>query len=151
VIFLAVIAVVVVGTMVGVEFCVAFFLNPIQTDLPVEASIAVRSHGARLLGRTMPFWYFASLILVGVLTWLTWGLAPAAPALASAILLAISVIMSVTLLVPIASRSAKWTPETAPDDWREQSRRWDVLHYLRVAIILAAFVLAAVALALVHA
>jgi hypothetical protein len=150
VISLAVIAVVVVGTMVGVEFCVAFFVNPIQTALPVEASIAARSHGARLLGRAMPFWYFASLILVGGWAWLTWGQAPAAPALVSAILLAVSVIMSVTLLVPIASRSAKWTPETAPDDWRDQSRRWDALHYLRVAIILAAFVLAAVALALDH-
>lgn len=31
------------------------------------------------------------------------------------------------------------------DDWREQHRRWDRLHYLRVAIIVASFVLVLVA------
>jgi hypothetical protein len=53
--------------------------------------------------------------------------------------------MSVALLVPIASRSATWTADDHPGDWREQQQRWDRLHYARVAIIVAAFVLTLVA------
>jgi Domain of unknown function (DUF1772) len=49
--------------------------------------------------------------------------------------------MSIALLVPINNRSATWTAARHPDDWREQQRRWDRLHYARVAIIVAAFVL----------
>ena len=64
---------------------------------------------------------------------------------AAAALLVVSVVMSVTLLVPIANRSATWTADHHPADWREQSQRWDRLHYARVAIIVAGFVLTLVA------
>ena len=40
---------------------------------------------------------------------------------------------------------AKWTADHHPADWREQLQRWDRLHYPRVAIIVAAFVLTLVA------
>jgi hypothetical protein len=50
-------------TMVGVEFAVAVFVNPILLRLPVGSSIEARADGGRVLGRVMPFWYFASLIL----------------------------------------------------------------------------------------
>ncbi|WP_026061336.1 DUF1772 domain-containing protein [Rhodococcus rhodochrous] len=142
---LSVITTVVVGLMVGVEFSVAFVINPITLALPAPASMAARSHGARMMGRAMPFWYFGSLILTGVLAVTTWGTTASAAALAAAALLAVSVVMSIALLVPINNRSASWTDETYPEDWREQTQRWDNLHYIRVAIIVGAFVLVAVA------
>ncbi|WP_232498153.1 anthrone oxygenase family protein [Agromyces humatus] len=127
--------------MVGVEFAVAFVINPILLRLPVGASLTAQADGARMLGRAMPFWYVGSLILVAALTALTWGAPAAAPALVAGVLLAISVILSIALLVPIANRAATWTPDSHPDDWREQQQRWDRLHYARVALIVAAFVL----------
>src|SRR5690606_24867016 len=136
---------VVVGLMVGVEFSVAFVINPITLALPAPASMAARSHGARMMGRAMPFWYFGSLILTGVLAVTTWGTTASVAALAAAALLAVSVIMSIALLVPINNRSASWTDETYPEDWRDQTQRWDNLHYIRVAIIVGAFALVAVA------
>ena len=66
-------------------------------------------------------------------------------AVAAAALLAVSVVMSITLLVPINNRSDTWTAEDHPADYREQYQRWDRLHYARVAIIVAAFVLTLVA------
>jgi hypothetical protein len=48
--------------------------------------------------------------------------------------------MSITLLVPINSRSATWTADHHRADWREQQQCWDRLHYARIAIIVAAFV-----------
>jgi uncharacterized membrane protein len=59
--------------------------------------------------------------------------------LTAGILLVASVIMSVTLLVPINSRVAQWSIADAPADWRQQVRRWDGLHYIRVAVIVVAF------------
>jgi hypothetical protein len=142
---LAVIAPTVVGTMVAVEFAGAVFVNPILLRLPAGSSLEARADGARVLGREMPFWSFASLILNAGLAAATWGDAAAGAAIAAAALLAVSVVMSIALLVPIANRSATWTAHDHPDDWREQQQRWDRLHYARVAIILAGFVLTLVA------
>ncbi|HKD90237.1 MAG TPA: anthrone oxygenase family protein [Streptosporangiaceae bacterium] len=145
---LAVITATVVGIMVGVEFAVAVFVNPILLRLPVGSSIQAQADGARVLGRVMPFWYIGSLILTAGLAAATWGAPAAGAAIAAAALLVVSVVMSVTLLVPIANRSATWTADEHPDDWREQQQRWELLHYARVAIIIAAFVLTLVAAAL---
>jgi len=144
---LAVITATVVGTMVGVEFAVAVFVNPILLRLPAGSSLEARADGARILGRVMPVWYVGSLLLTAGLAAGTWGGAAAGTAIAATVLLAASVVMSVALLVPIANRSATWTAGDHPDDWREQQQRWDRLHYARVAIIIAAFVLTLVAAA----
>jgi ABC-type Fe3+ transport system permease subunit len=66
-------------------------------------------------------------------------------AAAAAALLIVSVVISITLLVPINNRTAAWTADHHPADWREQQQRWDRLHYVRVAIIIAAFVLTLIA------
>jgi uncharacterized membrane protein len=142
---LAVVTATIVGTMVGVEFAVAVFVNPILLRLPAGHSLEARADGARVLGRVMPFWYFGSLILTAALAGATWGRPAAGPAIAAGALLAVSVVMSIALLVPINNRAASWTADQHPADWREQQQRWDRLHYARVAIIIAAFVLALVA------
>ena len=142
---LAVITATVVGTMVGVEFAVAVFVNPILLRLPAGPSLEARADGARVLGRVMPFWYVGSLVLTAGLAAATWGRPAAGAAIAATALLAVSVVMSIALLVPINNRSAKWTASDHPGDWREQQQRWDRLHYARVAIIVVAFVLTLVA------
>ena len=142
---LAVVTATVVGTMVGVEFAVAVFVNPILLRLAAGPSLEARADGARVLGRVMPFWYFGSLILTAGLAAATWHRPAAGAAIAAAALLAVSVVMSIALLVPINNRSATWTADDHPGDWREQQQRWDRLHYARVAIIVAAFVLTLVA------
>lgn len=140
---LAVVTATVYGIMVGVEFAVAVFVGPMLRSLPIGSLIEGSAYGARVLGRVMPFWYIGSLLLTAGLTAAVWsksavGVGAGAAAVA---LLAVSAIMSVTLLVPIANRSATWTASDHPDDWREQHRRWDRLHYARVAVIIAGFVL----------
>jgi uncharacterized membrane protein len=142
---LAVIASTVLGTMVGVEFAVAVFVNPNLRRLPAGPSLQARADGARVGGRVMPFWYFASLILTAGLAAATWGSAAGGAAIAAVVLLVVSIVMSIALLVPINNRTATWTADDHPSDWREQQRRWDRLHYARVAVIVAAFVLTLVA------
>lgn len=143
--WLPIVAVVVVGLMVGVEVSVAFVVNPIVDRLPENAGLLARADGGRMLGRAMPFWYFGSLAL----TVATALLAPTAAwaAWTATALLALSIVLSVAVLVPINNRGKTWTPETAPADWREQVGRWDRYHLVRIALLVAAFALLAVSVA----
>ncbi|MEB3049266.1 DUF1772 domain-containing protein [Mycolicibacter sp. MYC123] len=132
-----ILAIVLVGTLVGSEFSVVAFVAPVVGRLPDEAFRAFRSDGGGLLGRVMPFWYLVSLAL------LVATVAVAGPQRgligASAGLLAGAVVLSVAVLVPINKRIMAW--RSVDDVSRELAARWDRLHWLRVALLAAAFVL----------
>ncbi|MFG2279548.1 anthrone oxygenase family protein [Streptomyces asoensis] len=130
---------VIVGLMVGVEFSVAFVMNRIFNALPEDSDQLARAHGGRMLGALMPFWYIGSLILSAVWAIAGWDHPGAGLVVIAAALLIASVIMSLLLLVPINNQGKTWTPENRPADWKEQMNRWDRYHYVRVAIIVAAF------------
>lgn len=130
-----------VGVMVGMEFSVAFFVNPILDGLPGDNGLRGRTHGARLLGAVMPFWYIGSLVLVAVWAAAGWNHHGAGLVVTAAALLILSVAMSVLLLVPINNRVKTWTADGLPADWKQQMNRWDRFHYVRVAVIIAAFAL----------
>jgi len=139
---------VVVGLMVGVEFSVAFVMNRIFNALPEDSGQLGRAHGGRMLGAVMPFWYIGSLALSAVWAVAAWHHPGTGLVVTAAALLIVSVIMSILLLVPINNRGKTWTPENRPADWKEQMNRWDRYHYVRVAVIIAAFALLATATAL---
>ncbi|MER7793405.1 DUF1772 domain-containing protein [Streptomyces sp. NPDC097640] len=137
---------VVVGVMVGVEFSVAFVMNRIFNALPEDSGQLGRAHGGRMLGAVMPFWYIGSLVLVAVWAVAGWHHHGAGLVVTAGALLILSVIMSILLLVPINNQGKTWTPENRPEDWKEQMNRWDRYHYVRVAVIIAAFALLVAAL-----
>ncbi|WP_310725922.1 DUF1772 domain-containing protein [Streptomyces sp. N2A] len=137
---------VVVGLMVGVEFSVAFVMNRIFNALPEDSGQLGRSHGGRMLGAVMPVWYITSLVLVAIWGVAGWHHQGAGLVVTAGALLIVSVIMSILLLVPINNQGKTWTPENRPADWKEQMKRWDRFHYVRVAVITAAFALLAAAL-----
>ncbi|MFC5063594.1 anthrone oxygenase family protein [Actinomycetospora atypica] len=145
----AVVTVVVVGLLVGVEFAVAVFVNPILDRLPGTAGLLGRSAGATVLGRLMPFWYIGATLL-GVL-WLVlgWGSAAVVPVGVGIALLVVAIVLSVTLLVPINDRVRTWSEGDAPADWRDQVGRWDRLHYGRTALLVLAFAAVSTGLSLV--
>jgi uncharacterized membrane protein len=137
---------VVVGVMVGVEFSVAFVINRILDGLPDDSALRGRAHGGRMLGAVMPVWYITSLVLVAI-----WAIAGrhhhgTGLVVTAGALLILSVIMSILLLVPINNRGKTWTPDNRPADWKRQMNRWDRFHYVRVAVIVAAFALLVAAL-----
>ena len=144
---LEIVTTVIVGLMVGVEFSVAFVMNPIFSALPDDSNQSARSHGGRMLGALMPFWYIGSLVLVAIWAVAGWGQDGAGLVVTAGALLIVSVVMSILLLVPINNQGKKWTAETRPADWKEQMNRWDRYHYIRVAVIIAAFTLIVTALA----
>ncbi|MET9667921.1 DUF1772 domain-containing protein [Streptomyces sp. NPDC006475] len=144
---LEVVTTVVVGLMVGVEFSVAFIMNRILDALPEDSGQLGHAHGGRMLGALMPFWYIGSLVLSAIWAVAGWHRPGTGLVVIAAGLLILSVVMSILLLVPINNRNRTWTPENRPADWKEQLHRWNRYHYIRVAVIVAAFTLLVAALA----
>jgi uncharacterized membrane protein len=136
---------VVVGVMVGVEFSVLFVMNPILNALPGDSGQLGHAHGGRMLGAVMPFWYIGSVVLTAVWAIAGWHHHGTGLVVTAGALLILSVIMSLLLLVPINNRNKAWTPENRPEDWKEQLDHWNRFHYVRVAVIIAAFALLAAA------
>ncbi|MGQ4348002.1 anthrone oxygenase family protein [Streptomyces sp. SAS_275] len=144
---LQVVTIVVVGVMVGVEFAVPFFINPTLNALPDDSNQLGRAFGGRRGGAVMPFWYITSLVLVAICAIVGWHHPGSGLVITAGALLILSVIMSILLLVPINNRVETWTPENRPADWKQQIDRWDRFHYVRVAVIIAAFALLVAGLA----
>ncbi|WP_372350698.1 anthrone oxygenase family protein, partial [Streptomyces sp. KL116D] len=118
----------------------------ILNALPEDSGQLGHAHGGRMLGALMPFWYIGSVVLAAL-----WAIAGrhhdgTGLVITGGALLIVSVIMSILLLVPINNRNKAWTPENRPADWKQQLNRWERWHYLRVAIIIAAFALLVTAL-----
>ncbi|KHO26897.1 hypothetical protein QQ44_04880 [Mycolicibacterium setense] len=141
-----ILAVIITGPLLGVEFGVAAFTNPILRRLPDAAYRQARGTGAGILGTVMPFWYAGAIaLLIGAAAW------SAGPLLITAVvLMGLVMLLSVTTLVPINNRVAAGfggaeNGDENPDQFHELARRWDRLHWLRVALLAAAFVLLVVA------
>jgi len=143
---LEVVTTVIVGVMVGVEFAVAVILNRILDALPEDSAQLGHAHGGRMLGAVMPFWYIGSLVLATLWAVAGWHHDGTGLVVLAGALLLLSVVMSLLLLVPINNRNKTWTPENRPADWKEQLNRWQRWHYVRVAVLVAAFALLVTAL-----
>lgn len=132
-----ILAVIATGTLVGVEFGVAAFTNPILERLPDDPYRQARATGSRILGTVMPFWYFAAIApLVGLAV-----VGRGSLAIAAVVLMAAVLVLTLTVLVPINNRVAAWSGPDAEAPSRELAHRWDRLHWLRVAFLFAALVL----------
>jgi hypothetical protein len=128
-------ALLVMGPLVGVEFGVAAFTTPVVAKLPDAAFRQFRSGGGRLLGVVMPFWYISALVLLIADA----VLSRSALVIGAAALMTAAVLLSVTMLVPINNRIGRW--QTDADVSRDLAGRWDRLHWLRVALLAALFLL----------
>jgi hypothetical protein len=135
---IAIVAVVLAGPLVGVELGVAAFTNPLVSKLPDDAYRLVRSRGSRLLGALMPFWYIGTLVFLIACAVLSHDLL----AVAAVALMGAAVLLTVTVLVPINNRIGAWQSDDDVD--RDLAGRWDRLHWVRVGLLAAMFVVLAI-------
>ncbi|MDB5344726.1 MAG: Protein of unknown function transrane [Schlesneria sp.] len=133
------IAVLVTLFLTGSELAVGVFVHPALSKLQDSAHSEAAKALARLLGKVMPFWYAAALLVVvvsllarAVGTWSWWA------CLSSAVLLALTVPFSLICLVPINNRVAGWDLNALPGDWKNDRRRWDQYHAIRIVILVLA-------------
>jgi uncharacterized membrane protein len=146
---LLLVAVIVLGLMCGSELNVAVFAHPTLNRQPFESHIMMRQSFAELFGRVMPFWMGGSTLLnlllllpIVHLNEHAWRLCAAAFAIQ-----AVAVVFSLVGPVPINNRIAKWTPQSLPENWKADERRWDLYHWIRTCGLIIAFAVLSLSLA----
>lgn len=141
--FIDILAIVVVGLMVGNELTVSLFINPILWRLDAAAQTRALSLFAGILGRVMPIWYAVCLVLLLTETIARRSRAGFASLLVATCLWMVTILFTLAFLVPINNRIAALPPDTPLDQWLPSHKRWDKLHRLRIALLIAALILLA--------
>jgi uncharacterized membrane protein len=129
-----------IGLLIGTEFAVSAFVNPVLAQLGDKSEAHATRLFAKRLGAFMPFWYGLGLLLLAAQ-----GVAARHQAgfvwIVTAAALWVAVIaFSIVVLVPINNRIAAMSAETFESSLRTQHARWDTLHRGRVAVLLVAMV-----------
>lgn len=138
---LIVLTLTVAGLLVGNELAVAIFVHPTLSRLPDHVHLAGAAALAHILGRAMPFWYALTIVLTSALALVDhrheghWSL----PITLSAALWVLSIVYTITALVPINNRIKSWTEDNRPSNWKVYRSKWDRLHRWRVLLLGVAF------------
>jgi len=131
------------ATMAGNELAVAAFVHPQIRKLGDNVHAQVATPLATALGKAMPLWYGVSLVLILGAAFehrpITSG--PGIFIAAAALLWAIAIVASVTMLVPINNRIARMNPQQPHPTWLQDRCRWDRLHRVRVELLIVAVLL----------
>jgi hypothetical protein len=128
------------GLLSGNELSIGAFVNPSLSRLNAREQAAGSQAMARTLGRVMPFWMAATLLLLGLAAFQNsknkrlWG--------GSALLMAFVVAWSATLPLPINNRVARWELDLLPSNWRTELQTFSLYHNIRVIALLTSFLLA---------
>lgn len=124
-------------TLLGVEFSVSAFVNPVVWRLEPESQLKTLSRFAVLGGKVMPVWYLSSTLLLFIQTWLCWHTPARSILLTVDAIMVLIAVASIFVLVPLNTRVAQ-----AASDWQRIHRVWDRIHRLRIAALAtAAFLL----------
>ncbi|MBV9222904.1 MAG: DUF1772 domain-containing protein [Acidobacteriaceae bacterium] len=128
--------------LTGSELSVAVFFHPTLTKLPDIVHATAAKALARLLGRVMPFWYALAFVLTiaEALLHRPYLQIPGLYFSISSALWALSIVYTIAGPVPVNKRIASWRLDHLPENWRQDREKWDQLHRLRVALLLAALV-----------
>ena len=121
-----------VGSMIGTEFAVSAFINPIILKLDIRAEATASSLFAAKLGNAMPFWYAINLALLIAETVVRRHEAGNALLISSCAIWITVVLLTLLFLVPISNRIARMNADSYSETLRRERTKWDNLHRLRV-------------------
>ncbi|HEX4283948.1 MAG TPA: DUF1772 domain-containing protein [Terracidiphilus sp.] len=130
-----------VGFMIGTEFAVSAFVNPILARLDAKAETAATRLFAQKLGQVMPFWYVLCFVLMTLEAWMRRHNPEVIWLVVAGSLFAFAIVMTLIFLVPINNRISEAQEEVFPDSLRQEHRIWDRLHRGRVLVLVSAMVL----------
>lgn len=126
----------IVLSLVGAEFSVSAFVNPVAWRLDPEPQLKMLGRFASLLGKVMPVWYPVCTLLLGIQTWLRWRTPGFGILLTADTVWLLTSVVSIFFLVPLNSRVAEGSA-----DWQRIHRLWDGRHRVRIAALAIAAVL----------
>jgi uncharacterized membrane protein len=133
--------------MVGNELAVSAFFNPAVWKLESTPQAQGLSILAGSLGRVMPVWYGVCLALLGLESFLHRHQAALVPLLTAAVIWVGVIVFTVSVLVPMNNRIASLNTAAPAPGWKEDHKKWDSLHRVRILLLLAALVAVIYALA----
>jgi uncharacterized membrane protein len=134
------------GLMAGNELAVSAFVNPALRRLDSGPQAQALSILARSLGRAMPFWYGLCMALLALESFLHRHQTTLAALLTAAVIWAGAIILSIGVLVPINNRIASLNTAALAPGWEREHRKWDVLHHVRILLLVVAVLVLASAL-----
>jgi hypothetical protein len=140
---LSIVLLMLAGTLVGSEICIALFVHPTLYKLPDECHLRAVKPIASLLGRVMPFWYLTVVALGIAECYFSRGAGPTIRHMLYAFtgLVGLSVVFSLLGPVPINNQISSLDPTHPPVNWRDLRKRWDRLNLIRVAMLVIALCL----------
>ncbi|MGC1421539.1 MAG: DUF1772 domain-containing protein [Terracidiphilus sp.] len=129
-----------IGLLIGTEFAVAAFINPILRKLGAREELrAIRLFAAKL-GAAMPFWYGVSLLLLVAEAVMRHGENGYLLLIAACSIWTAVIVLTLVFLVPINNRLARVDPDAVVEPALKEHGRWDAMHRWRVATLTAAMV-----------
>ncbi len=133
----------VAATMAGNELCVAAFVHPQLRRLSDSVHAQIAPPLASALGKAMPLWYGLALVLILGAVFEHRPMFSGAGLLIAfaAVLWAVTIVFSITMLVPINNRIARMNPHQPYPTWLQDRCRWDKLHRVRVELLIVAVLL----------
>jgi len=139
-IYLDILTAVCIGLLIGTEFTVSVFINPILQRLDTDTRMKTISYFAKRLGTAMPFWYVLSfLLLIGESVLRRNGNSESLLTTASALWLAV-IVLTLIFLVPINNRMMRLDTNSPSESSLREHTKWDLLHRGRIAVLTASMV-----------
>jgi uncharacterized membrane protein len=126
------------GLMAGSELAISAFVNPALRRLEIGPQAQALSILARSLGRAMPVWYGFCLALLALESFLHRHQTTLAALLIAAVIWAGAIIFGIGMLVPINNRIAALNTAAPATGWEIDHRRWDLLHRVRILLLIIA-------------
>jgi hypothetical protein len=149
-IFLEVVSLLVIGWVAGAETGSWCCVQPIVERLPYEQQVAMERAMLRTFGRIMPVLMPLSGIVAIALVLFSRsdGSAVLGLRIIAAICIAIAIVTTLAVNVPINNLTSKWQLANDPEEWSQLRMRWHFFQGVRGGLFLAAFGLLVLAIAI---
>ncbi|HEX5283246.1 MAG TPA: DUF1772 domain-containing protein [Bryocella sp.] len=139
-VFLNILTTACIGLLIGTEFAVSVFINPILERLDTGTRVKLISYFAKRLGAAMPFWYALSALLLLAQAAIHRHDSSESLLIAAGVLWLAVIVLTLIFLVPINNRMIRLQPGSSAQASLAEHSRWELLHRGRVATLTAAMV-----------
>jgi uncharacterized membrane protein len=139
-IILDLVTIVSVGLLIGTEFAVSAFINPILAKLDDRAHARAIHLFAVRLGTVMPFWYGLSLLLLIVEAIVRHRYAGSLWLMVSCAIWAAVVLLTILILVPINNQFASKEADVLSPSAHRDHDRWEAMHRARIVALTASMI-----------
>ena len=129
-----------IGLLIGTEFAVSVFINPVLARLDTRTRAQAIQIFATRLGKAMPFWYAVNFVLLLTLTFAHRHHEGYPLLIAASAIWATVILLSILVLVPTNNRMMGIDPASFTEAQQREHHRWTTLHHLRVLTLCAAMI-----------